>query len=158
MSLLTNPGFVPLQTAVFKGGNFLAEVSFADFAAAITGSALTINLFTTIGAAQGLFLEHSELLQPFADTSDTNNASTAITVGDAGSSNRYLASTEMNLNGSYVPLSFGTGTKYVPAVGGNTTVQLTATPTSGKSLANLKQGKLALYFGLRDSTNTQGLN
>lgn len=156
MSLLTNPGAVPIETAVEKGGNFLALLSFADIVAAVTGvGATVVNLFTILGAAQGIELEHAELLTPFV-SSDGTLISAALIVGDAGSTNRLLASTELNAAGAFVNLTYGTGTKYAPAA--NTVITATVTPTAAKNLNTLTAGKIALYFKIRDARVLMGLN
>lgn len=151
MPLITNPGEVNLETAVAKGGNLLVKISYADLAAGVNNTALVLTLFTGDSPYQGFELDHVEVETPFADTSDTNNNSTAITIGDAGSAARYLGSTETNLNGSFVNLAYGTGTKYVPPTQTNAAVTATITPASGKNVANLKQGTLLAYFKVRDS-------
>lgn len=149
MPLLINPGEVPLETTVAKGGNFQVTIGYADFAAAVNNTALAVSAFTPLANLQGLELDHVELVIPFQDTSDTANNSTAVTVGDSGSAARYLASTELNANGSFVNLAYGTGTKFVPTT--STPVLFTFTPASGKNLANLKAGKLIAFFKLRDA-------
>lgn len=155
MPLTRLPGAVPLETAADKGANFYAEISFADFAAAIVNTALILPLFTILGNAQGLELHHTELITPFANA-DGAFVSTAMTVGDAGSAARHLASTELNAAGTFVNLAYGTGTKYAPAA--NTVVTATITPTAAKNLALLTQGKVGLYFRLNDARQFQGTN
>jgi hypothetical protein len=156
MSLATNPGYVPTETAVQKGGNFLVELSFADIVAAVTGAGATVvNLFNYLGNAQGVELEHMELITPFV-SSDGTLISSAITVGDVGSAARLLASTELNAAGAYVNLAYGTGTKYAPAA--NTEATATITPTGGKNLNTLTAGKVALFFKIRSAQQVLGPN
>ena len=158
MSLATNPGFVPLETAVEKGANFVAFIQASDLAAFTTaGAAGTLNLFSILGNAQGAELVHSDLITPFQNTADAANNTTQIEVGDAGNAARLLGETELNANGTYVNLAFGTGTKYAPTA--NTVVTATlGAPAAGKKLSDLNVGKVALYFRIFDARVTQGTN
>lgn len=148
MPLINPPGATPVQTAIDKGGNFFARISFADVVAARAAvGAVVVPLFTILGNAQGIEVEHTELEAQFV-SSDGTLISCAVTIGDAGSANRLLASTELNAAGAFVNLAYGTGTKYAPAA--NTGVTATFTPTGGKDLATLTAGTLDVYFKLRD--------
>lgn len=150
MSLVTNPGSTTLPTSVDKGGNFQATLTYLDLAAGtVAATALAVTAFTTLANVQGVELDHIEVPIPFQDTADAANNSTLLTIGDAGSAARHLASTELNLNGTYKNLAYGTGTKYVPTA--DTPVLFTFTPPTGKTLAALKQGKLIAYFKIKDS-------
>lgn len=148
MSLTINPGPGPLETTVYKGGNLVVDLSYKDLAAGVSNTALSVTAFTQKGNKQGIELDHIELITPFQDTSDTAHNSTALVIGDAGTANRHLTTTELNANGSYVPLAYGTGTKYIPTV--DTGVVFKFTPTSGKNVANLNQGRLLAFFKTRD--------
>lgn len=160
LPLITQPGPLPLQTVTDKGGNLYARLTYADLKAGNigAGSAESVLLFTTVPITQGLELDHVELITPFADSADAANNSTAITIGDAGSAARYLASTELNLNGAYVPLAYGSGTKYVPPSSVNAAIVAVVTPPGGKQFNTLTQGELHMYFKLRDAANSMGVN
>lgn len=149
MSLLKLPGEIGLEATVAKGGNFGVEIGFADLAAGVSNTPLVLSAFSTLGNLQGIELDHIELITPFQDTSDTAQNTTGLIIGDAGSTNRHLTTTELNANGSFVTLAYGTGTKFVPTT--NTPVTFTFTPTAGKNVANLKAGKLLAFFKLRDT-------
>lgn len=148
MSLKTLPGQVPLPTAVAKRGDFAVQIGYADLAAGVSNTALAVPAFTSLANVQGLELDHIELQETFQDTSDTAHNSTSLTIGDVGSAARHLAATELNANGSSVPLKFGTATRYIPPA--DTVCLFTFTPTSGKNVANLNKGKLVAYFKLTD--------
>lgn len=149
MALQKLPGDIGLPGAVYKGGNFGVEITYKDLAAGIVNTALVLNAFTTLAKVQGLDLDHIELVEPFQDTSDTNHNSTALIIGDAGSTNRHLTTTELNANGTFITLAYGTGTKYVPTA--DTAVSFTFTPTAAKNVANLNKGKLLAFFKIRDT-------
>lgn len=139
----------PLQTATDKVSNFAVEVTYKDFAAGVVNTALAINLFTILAKYMGAELKHYEVTELFQDTADAAHVSTSITIGDAGSANRLLTASELNANGTYVPLKAGTGTLYIPT--SDTVVTLTVTPTAAKNVASLNKGKVILYFRVPDA-------
>lgn len=154
--MLQNPGYVPIETAVEKGGNFVAILSYADIVAARTAvGAVVATLFSILGNAQGIELKSAQLITPFV-SSDGTLVSAGLTIGDAGSANRLLATVELNAAGAFVNLAYGTGTKYAPTA--NTPVTATLTPTAGKDLATLTAGRIALYFEIRDARVLMGVN
>lgn len=134
---------LPLETAVRKRADFFIDVQWTDFAAAAAG-AVALVPFIAAALTDMLEVSHVELITPFANSADNAFNSSALTVGDPASANRYLTSTELNLNGAYVPIAPGTGTRYTYAAATN--FQLTFTPTAGKNLANLTQGEVRVYL------------
>lgn len=150
MSLTIAPGFVPLPTAIAKRGDFAVRMSYKDLAAGVVNTALAVSAFTQLASVQGLELDHVELITPFKD-GDAAFVSVALTIGDAGSAARHLASMELCARGTYVPLKFGTGTRYIPAA--DTAVLFTFTPTAAKNVATCTQGELVAYFKITDQRN-----
>jgi len=86
--------FYPLEfeTAMEKDALYCLEIGYADLTAATNTQTLSpIN----IDANQGFYVTSAELVTPFV-SSDSTLKSTAITIGDSGSANRFLASMECN--------------------------------------------------------------
>ncbi len=149
MSLVTKPGATNLETAVAKRGDFVVQITYKDLAAGVLNTALAVAAFTHLANLQGVELDHIELQELFQDTTDAAQASTSLQIGDAGSVARHLAACELNANGAYVQLKFGTGTKYINNA--DTPVLFTFTPTAAKNVANLNKGKLLAYFKITDA-------
>lgn len=144
------------QSGLDKGGaTHVAEVTYKDITASTdTGNTKTVALFT-IPANTGAELVHMEMPEVFV-SSDGTLISTAITVGDGGSANRHLTSTELNQAGTEVFLKGGvTATPpYVPTADTATNCYFTATAT--KALNTHTQGKLRLFFRLTDYRTNAG--
>ncbi|HYD00307.1 MAG TPA: hypothetical protein VEB22_03705 [Phycisphaerales bacterium] len=134
--------------AALQNANLVVEIDHTDLTEAAANTAQTIPLFAV--PANNVLVEcvRSELVVPFEDTSDTAHNSTAVVVGDGGSTNRLLTSTQLNRNGTEVYEKAGTGTKhnYTSA----DTVDAVFTPNSADALASLNKGKLKLYFQLNN--------
>jgi hypothetical protein len=90
------------------------------------------------------------IITPFANTADTGLNSTTMSFGDQGSATRFFSAVQGNLNGSFVTDSY-----YAP---NNAYIYLTAAlpqylqftlnSMAAKSISNLNQGKIAIYFQL----------
>ena len=78
--------------------------------------------------------------------------SSAVVVGDAGSSNRYLASLETSTNGGAVAnyISIGTGTMYPFNAAGYVIAAFTG--TAAKNLNTATAGSMTFYFKVEDLT------
>lgn len=132
------------ETAAQDGGNIEVVVTHDDLTVATVDTGQVLNLFT-VKAGETIELRREELITPFEDTADAASLTTAITVGDAGSANRHLTTTELNRNGTEVLSKAGTGTIYAPT--SDTVVTLTvAVPTTGKNIAAYNKGEVRLVF------------
>jgi hypothetical protein len=85
-----------------------------------------------------------KLVTPFKDASDTAFNSNTVQVGDDGSANRFLASTQVNENGTEILFLAGTGTSY--AYLADNTIDITVGSMSGKSLSDIDVGELRLLL------------
>lgn len=137
---------LPLEERVEKGADFVAQVEYTDLTDAVTSEAQALSF--DIAAKEMVECKYMVLDTPFADTSSTANNTTTVTAGDGNGVNTLLTSTELNLNGSYINLKAGTGTRTVYTAAD--TVDLTFTPKSGTNLAALKQGRARFYFKIID--------
>lgn len=147
----------PLLTedVALLGAHFEVIVDHTDLTQATNATAQTIELFKVAGNFQQVELARMELLEPFEDTADAGNNTTAVEVGDDGDTDRLLTSTQLNRNGTEVYIKPGTGTRHV-FTADNTVDAVFAAPAAGKNLAALNKGKLRLLFRLHDSRDAVG--
>lgn len=81
----------------------------------------------------------------FEDASDNALNSTTLIVGDDGSTNRYLTSTELNENGSEVDYKAGTQTAGYAYLAANTVDAIFGSMTD-KSLSNVDVGEVTILL------------
>ena len=101
----------------------------------------------TVTVAAGDFFEviAHKLVTPFEDASDAAFNTTAYTIGDGGSANRFLTSTELNVNGTEIDFkagALGEGYFYNSA----DTVDFAIGSMSGKALNNIDTGELHVFI------------
>jgi hypothetical protein len=84
------------------------------------------------------------LKEKFQDTADAAQNSTTIEVGDGGDVDRFLASQELNVNGTEIVAKAGTGTQraYTSA----DTLDVVVTGTASKALSDLNAGEAHIYL------------
>lgn len=138
------------EGAGHNGANFLAQILHSDFTETTVATAQAKTVISAIvgGTDTDVVLKDAKLAVPFQDTTDADNNSTLVTVDDSTNLARFLASTEMNVNGTEKTHPTPT-TSHVTA--GATSVTVTATPPSGKNLAALNKGELLLWFYVSDN-------
>ena len=137
------------------GANLEVIVTHADLTQGTAATAQVLPIFNAAANYQLVKLERTELLEAFEDTADAANNTTAVTVGDGASAARYLASQELNRNGTEVYIKAGTGTAF--AYTADDTVDITfAAPAAGKTLLALNKGKLRLLFSVYDTRVASG--
>lgn len=138
------------EQAAQEGANLEVIITHEELTETTAATAQVIPLFKVDALYQQVECIRAELQEPFEDTADAANNTTAASVGDGGSVARLLASTEFNRNGTEVYIIAGTGTKYV--FGAADTVDLAVSaPAATKTLAALNKGRLRLLFRLFDS-------
>lgn len=138
---------LPIETQAATGANFEVLVTHADLtqAAANTTQALTF----PIQPKMSVELKRMVLDVPFEDVADAAHLATGLVVGDAGSANRYLTATELNVNGAEVLLKAGTGTIFPYTVADS--VILSFSSMAAKNLAALTKGQVRLQFAIQDA-------
>lgn len=128
----------------FGGFTHLVKIDHTDLTQASTATAQTIE---AIAVKRGDVVHRvaSRLITPFQDTGDAANNTTAIEVGDGGDTDRFLTSTELNVNGTEIFTKGGTGTQqgYNSA---DTIDVLFLAPTTGKTLLALNAGEVHIYL------------
>ncbi len=137
-------GITVEETALHGGANLRVIITHDDLTQATAATAQTLEVLK-VANGQLVDLTDMQLVTPFEDTADAANNTTPITVGDGASTARYLASTELNLNGTEVLRKTGTGTRFQYTAADTVDVVFTA-PAAGKTLAALNKGELHLYL------------
>lgn len=133
-----------------EGGTHEYLFDHTDLTEATAATAQTITIFTATALKQMVEVVRFELIEPFQDTADSANNTTAFLVGVSGTTNSLLTSTEANINGTEVYIKAGTGTKSV--FSSDTPILLTAAaPATGKTLLALNKGKARLVLKINDS-------
>jgi len=97
---------------------------------------------------------YTKLQARFANTADTDLNTTALTIGDAGTANLFLASQELNVNGTEVRFKAGTGTQ--KAYDAAAVLNATFGSMALKSLADLNAGEVHIFVELIDVGNYDG--
>lgn len=142
-----------INTAADKGGaTHVVEFTYKDLTSGTNTQTLTP---FTLPANWGATLTYYELTESFV-SSDGTLISTAITVGDGGSANRQLTSTEMNAAGTVIRAKSGALTaEYVPTA--DTPQTITVTGTVAKVLSTHTAGKARLFFALHNYLSNAGV-
>jgi hypothetical protein len=113
----------------------------------------TAQEFTLIARPAGSYLARlaTRLVTAFSDASDAAFNDCAITVGDGSTADLFLASQQLNANGTEVFAKIGQG---VPAVvnAASTagTIKLTFNSMAAKALADLDAGEVWIFIQLVD--------
>lgn len=104
----------------------------------------------TMRAGDQMVQVYLHIITPFANTADTAFNTTTVSLGDQGSATRFLSAVQVNLNGAFVTDTyFAPNNAYIYLVGVLPQyLQFTLNSQSAKSISNLNQGKLAIYFQL----------
>jgi hypothetical protein len=143
--------FSPLfaDAAALEDGTHEILIDHADLTETANATAQTVQIATITGLRQLVEVVRMELIAPFQDTADAANNSTLLEVGDDGDTDRFLTSTQLNVNGTEVYMKAGTGTRHVYS--SDDTLDLLFTPPSGKNLAALNRGEVRIIVKLHDS-------
>lgn len=122
-------------------------VTAADLTEAAANTAQNVTL-ATLPAGSVVNFCATKLVRPFEDTTDTAFNTTTLTVGDAGSANRFLSSTELNENGTEVIYKGGASVGH--AYASATAVRATFGSMTAKSLEDLDEGEVHIFLSVYD--------
>ena len=134
-----------LETGAF-GANLKVIITHADLTETAVTTPQVIPLFNVLNKDM-VQLVRAEVPTVFDASGDVDIITTTITVGDDGSANRLLTSTELNPSGTEVFQKGGAltnATAYVFTA--DNTVDATFATTSGKALSPHDSGEIHLYF------------
>jgi len=116
-----------------------------DFTA--TGNTQSFTLSVPAGMAVGKAFHR--LVSDF-DSSDASLTSLTYIVGDGGSTNRFLTSTQVCVDGTEVDYKAGALSDYYVYTVADT-IDIAFTATTGKDISTLNTGKLVLFLQMFDS-------
>lgn len=137
----------PLQLEEQSATGFTHRIRLTheDLTEATANTAQTIAIFT-VGARSYVSDAAFNLVTPFEDASDNAYNSTTIIVGDGGSTNRYIASAEINVNGSEILAGPGVNTTVNYAYTAADTIDIIFGSMTAKSLSDIDVGALDVYL------------
>lgn len=130
-----------------EGATHKAILTHADLTEAAVTTAQTIGL-ASLQPKMSVRCVKAQLIVPFSCSTDSANNSTALEVGDDGSVARFLASMELNSDGTEVFLKKGTTTDLVLTAANY--VDAYVTPASGKALSAQDAGEVHIYLQITD--------
>jgi hypothetical protein len=135
-----------LEEQAARGGNFELFYSHEDLteATANTAQVLTFN----IASKMSVQLIENVVDVPFKDASDAAFNTTPLIIGDGGDTARYLASQELNVNGTEVLFKKGTTANLVYTA--DDTIDLTFGSMAAKSLSDIDTGRGRALFRIQD--------
>jgi hypothetical protein len=128
------------------GANFEVIITHEDLTEATANTAQTLTV--PIEDKMSFEVVRAILDEKFEDTADAAFNTTALIVGDGGSTSRFLASMELNVNGSEVTMKNGTGTSLVYTT--SDTIDFTFASMAAKSLSSLNRGRIRLQCKVID--------
>jgi hypothetical protein len=142
------PLLIEEQQANNGGFTHVAVIEADDLTTTTANTAQDITLGTV---PKGWIINKTmaRLVTPFKDVSDAAYNSTTLIVGDAGSSNRYITSAQLNENGTEITIPQYNNTAY--QVTADTAIVAEFGSQSGKSLRNIDKGEVHIFFQLIDT-------
>lgn len=145
---------IELELSAIKGATHCLEFGYGDLTAAANTQTIT---GPTIPSKFGFEVVSIDLPTPFV-SSDATLISTAVTVGDAGSANRYATSTELNAAGTYItvkgPAQANTALPFLMTA--DTAVNVYVTGTAAKLLSTHTAGRAFVFCKLTQAFPDQG--
>ncbi len=138
---------LPLESQAAAGGNYEVLVTHEDLTDAVASEAQTLTV--PIKAKMSARCVRSILDVPFENSASAGNDDLTVTVGDGGSAGRFLTSTQINKNGTEVPLKSGVDIEYPYTA--DDTIDITFTPKTGATLASLNAGQIRFILDIQDA-------
>lgn len=137
---------LPNEVKAATGFNECIQITHEDITEVTANTAQVIALLT-VEAGDLVRICATLVKRVWKDVSDAAFNTTAITIGDGGSANRFLASQELNENGTEVLYKGGANTTpfaYTTA----DTIDITFNAMAAKSLSDIDQGELLVFLGV----------
>jgi hypothetical protein len=143
------------EGAGHNGANLLCRITHADLTTATADTAEVETILSQNARGEAMVggtnfscvLKDFVLTEPFQDTADAAFNDLQVKVGDSSDDDQFLATTQINLNGTEA-----IGPSIIPdaITAAATSVTATFTPAGGKNNAALNKGILDLYFFVQD--------
>jgi hypothetical protein len=137
---------LPANTKAATGFTHQVVVTHEDLTETSADTDQTIAL---LSVAAGDVVEKAafKLVTPFEDASDAAFNDTDVSVGDGGDTDRFIAATEVNENGTEVDFKANANTTAYAYTAADT-VDLLVESMSAKSLSNLDAGEIHIYLAV----------
>lgn len=129
---------LPHGSAGALGANFEVIITHEDLTE--TAANTTQKLTMPIEDKMSFEVVRTILDEKFEDTADAALNTTTVIVGDDGNTARFLASQELNVNGTEVTMKNGTGTSLVYTA--TDTIDFIFGSMAAKTLAQLNRGRI----------------
>lgn len=137
-----------LETTAIRGFTHRIRLTHEDLTQATANTAQVIPILS-VNAGSYVSDCATKLVTAFKNSADAAFNTTAITVGDGGSANRFLTSTELNENGTEVYYKAGALTSpYVYTTAD--TIDITFNAMSAKALVDLNAGELIVFLNVAE--------
>jgi hypothetical protein len=146
-SLHMNIFVLPNEERVSSGFTHRVELTHADLTETAANTAQTIAILT-VAAGDMVRNCATKLVIPFEDASDNALNTTTLIVGDDGSTNRYLASQELNLNGTEIDAKAGVATGHVFTAAN--TIDAIFGSMAAKSLSDIDAGEVHIFLAITE--------
>jgi hypothetical protein len=142
---------IPLYDQLPLGGaTHVIDVSHEDLTETTDNTAQTL-VPANFAAGDVFQLVSGRLVETFENTADSAHNTTTLSVGDNDSATRFLASTQINENGSTVETFAGALTAPCFPYNGAKELRLAFGSQTSKKLSNINKGRLLLYVRKVDS-------
>ena len=142
---------LPAETKAATGYTHKVIITHSDLTEAAANTAQTIELLD-VAAGDVVHTAAVKLVTAFSDASDTAFNSTTLIVGDDGSTNRFVTSQELNVNGSEVLYKAATNTAPHAYTAANT-VDAVFGSMAAKSLSDIDTGEVHIFLGVNKLTS-----
>ena len=142
---------IPLYDQIPLGGaTHLIDVSHEDLTETTADTAQNVTLSVVSGE---LFdVTAVRLVEAFEDSSDSDFDDTALQIGDEDSANRFLASTQLNENGTTVSFKEGALAGRGYAYNATKEIRINFGSMTAKKLSDLDKGRLVVFVRKVDLT------
>ena len=142
---------LPSETKSATGYTHKVVITSADLTETTANTAETIELLD-VAAGDVVHTAAVKVVTALADASDTAFNTTTLIVGDDGSTNRFVTSQELNVNGSEVLYKAATNTAPHAYTAANT-VDAVFGSMAAKSLSDIDTGEVHIFLGVNKLTS-----
>ena len=142
---------LPNETKAATGFTHKAIVTHVDLTESDADTDQTIALLSVVA---GDVVEKAafQLVTAFEDASDAAFNDTNVSVGDGGDTDRFIASTEVNENGTEIDFAANANTTAYAYTAADT-VDILVESMTAKSLSNLDAGEIHIYLAVTKLTS-----
>ena len=137
---------LPAETKAATGFSHKAVVTHSDITESTADTDQTIAL---LSVAAGDVVEKAayKLVTAFSDASDAALNDTKVQVGDGADTDRYIAATQVNVNGTEIDFAANANTTAYAYTAADT-VDLLVESMTAKSLSELDAGEIHIYLAV----------